>query len=53
MKGSAKELEGKARNAVGDATDDTSEQMKGKAKEWTGKAQKKLGEAQQDLSDND
>jgi uncharacterized protein YjbJ (UPF0337 family) len=49
--GSAKELEGKVRNKLGDATDNESEQIKGKAKELGGKAQRKFGEAQEDLDD--
>jgi uncharacterized protein YjbJ (UPF0337 family) len=51
-KGSAKEVEGKARNAVGDMTDDTSEQIAGKAKELEGKAQRKVGEAQDRIDRN-
>jgi uncharacterized protein YjbJ (UPF0337 family) len=46
VKGAAKEVEGKVRNAAGGLTDDTSEQVKGKAKELEGKAQRKVGEAQ-------
>lgn len=46
VKGAAKEVEGKTRNAAGDLTDDTSEQLKGKAKEVEGKAQRNIGEAQ-------
>lgn len=45
-KGTAKELEGKARNAAGGLTGDTSEQIAGKAKELEGKTQRKVGEAQ-------
>ena len=44
----AKEVEGKARNAAGGLTGDTSEQIKGKAKELEGKAQRKVGESQVD-----
>ena len=46
IKGAAKEVGGKARNAMGDLTGDTSEQLKGKAKEMEGKAQRKVGEAE-------
>jgi len=45
-KGTAKEVEGKVRNAVGGLTGDTSEQLKGKGKELEGKAQRKVGEAE-------
>jgi uncharacterized protein YjbJ (UPF0337 family) len=47
-KGAAKQVEGKARNAVGGITGDTSEQLKGKAKDLEGKAQRKLGEKEVD-----
>ena len=50
IKGAAKQVEGKIRNAVGDLTDNTSEQVKGKAKDLEGKAQRKIGEAESDLS---
>jgi uncharacterized protein YjbJ (UPF0337 family) len=49
LKGAGKEMEGKVRNAVGDITDDRSEQLKGKAKELEGKAQRKLGEMEEDI----
>lgn len=49
VKGGAKEVEGKARNAAGGVTGDTSEQLKGKAKELEGKAQRNIGEAQRDI----
>lgn len=45
-KGTAKEAEGKVRNAVGGLTGNTSEQLKGKGKELEGKAQRKIGEAE-------
>ena len=48
VKGAAKELEGKVRGAVGDATDNHSEQIKGKAQEVEGTVRQKVGEAQQD-----
>lgn len=51
VKGAGKELEGKVRGALGDLTDNTSEQIKGKAQELKGKAQQKLGEAQQRVAD--
>jgi uncharacterized protein YjbJ (UPF0337 family) len=49
VKGAAKQVEGKTREAVGDLTDNESEQLKGKAKNLEGKAQRKIGEAQDDL----
>jgi uncharacterized protein YjbJ (UPF0337 family) len=48
VKGAAKQVEGKARNAVGGITGDTSEQLKGKAKDLEGKGQRKLGEKEVD-----
>ena len=48
VKGTAKELEGKVRAGIGDATDNHSEHLKGHAQELKGKVQKKFGEAQQD-----
>ena len=48
VKGTAKELEGKVRGGIGDATDNHSEEFKGRAKELEGKVQKKFGEAQRD-----
>jgi uncharacterized protein YjbJ (UPF0337 family) len=51
-KGTAKEVGGKVRNAVGGLTGDTSEQLKGKAREMEGKAQRKVGEAQEDVDRN-
>ena len=53
LEGTAKEIGGKIRNAIGDLTDNRSEQLKGKKAEIKGKAQKKLGEAQSDLQDLD
>ena len=51
VKGAGKELEGKVRGAIGDLTDNTSEQVKGKAQELKGKAQQKLGKAQERVAD--
>ena len=48
VEGAAKELEGKVRGGIGDATDNHSEHLKGHAKELEGKIQKKFGEAQRD-----
>ena len=52
VKGAAKEVGGKIRNAVGGLTGDTSEQVKGKAKEMEGKAQRKVGEAEVKIDRN-
>jgi uncharacterized protein YjbJ (UPF0337 family) len=49
VKGAAKEVEGKVRNAAGGLTGDTSEQIKGKAKEMEGKAQRNIGEAERKI----
>ncbi len=51
LEGSAKELGGKIRGDVGDATDNASEHLKGRAKEMEGKAQKHLGRAEEKLSE--
>ena len=48
IKGTAKQVEGRIRNAVGGLTGDTSEQIKGKAKDIEGKIQRKIGDAQRD-----
>ena len=52
IKGGAKEVEGKVRNAVGGLTGDTSEQLKGKGKEIEGKVQRKIGEKETDVDRN-
>ena len=52
VKGAAKEVGGKVRNAVGGLTGNTSEQMKGKAKELEGKAQRKIGDVQSDVAND-
>lgn len=49
VEGAGKEVEGKVRKAVGDMTDDRSEELKGKGKELEGEAQQKLGETKEDL----
>jgi uncharacterized protein YjbJ (UPF0337 family) len=51
--GAAKELEGKVRSAVGDATDDGSQHLKGLAQQGKGKIQQGVGKAQQKLADAD
>jgi uncharacterized protein YjbJ (UPF0337 family) len=52
VKGTAKEVEGKIRGTVGDATDNESEQLKGKAKELEGKVQKNFGKAERNIDEN-
>lgn len=52
IKGAAKEVSGKVRNAAGGITSDTSEQLKGKANELEGKVQRKYGEAQTDAAND-
>ena len=51
VKGNAKELEGKVRAKIGDATDNESEHLKGHAQELKGKVQKKFGEAQREADE--
>ena len=52
VKGAAKEVGGKVRNAVGGLTGNTSEQMKGKAMELEGKAQRKIGDVKSDVAND-
>ena len=47
LKGTAKEVEGRVRNAVGGLTGDTGEQLKGKAQEIKGKIQNQAGKTKQ------
>ena len=51
VKGSAKEMEGKVRGDIGDATDNTSEHIKGRAKELEGKIQKNFGKGERKVDD--
>ena len=46
VKGAAKEMKGKVRGDIGDATDNTSEHIKGRAEELKGKVQKNFGKAE-------
>ncbi|HMI47548.1 MAG TPA: CsbD family protein [Gemmatimonadaceae bacterium] len=48
VKGTAKEMKGKLRGDLGDATDNTSQHIKGRAEELKGKTQKNLGKLEQD-----
>jgi uncharacterized protein YjbJ (UPF0337 family) len=52
VKGTAKNVEGKVREAIGDLTDDGSEQLKGKAQQVKGRLQNELGKAQIDAADD-
>ncbi len=52
LKGSAKQVEGRIRNAVGGLSGNNSEQVKGKAQELKGKAQDALGKAKQRADPN-
>ncbi len=51
VKGTAKDIEGKVQEAVGKATDNTSQQVKGVAKQVEGKVQKGVGDVKEDLKD--
>ena len=46
VKGTVKEMKGKIRGDVGDATDNTSQHIKGRAEELEGKVQKNFGKAE-------
>ena len=50
-KGAWDQVKGKAKETVGDATDNESMQASGKADQMKGKAQQKFGEAEGKLSD--
>ena len=53
VKGTAKEVKGKIRGDLGDATDNTSEHIKGRAEEMKGKFQKNVGKAERDADPDD
>jgi uncharacterized protein YjbJ (UPF0337 family) len=46
VKGTAKEMKGKIRGDLGDATDNSSEHIKGRAEQVKGKVQKNFGKAE-------
>jgi uncharacterized protein YjbJ (UPF0337 family) len=46
VKGTAKEVKGRVRGDVGDATDNTSQHIKGRAEQLEGKIQKNFGKAE-------
>ena len=51
VEGTAKEMKGKLRGDLGDATDNTSEHIKGRAEELEGKIQKNFGKAEKKTDD--
>ena len=48
-KGTAKEMKGKLRGDLGDATDNESQHIKGRAEELKGKVQKNFGKGERKL----
>lgn len=48
VKGTAKEMKGKIRGDLGDATDNESERIKGRAEELKGKFQKNVGKTERE-----
>jgi len=46
VKGTAKEMKGKIRGDLGDATDNTSQHIKGRAEQLEGKVQKNFGKGE-------
>ncbi len=53
VEGTIDEVKGRARNALGGLTGDTSEQVKGKGEELKGRAQQEVGKIQQKVDDRD
>ncbi len=55
VRGTAKEMKGKIRGDLGDATDNSSEHIKGRAEQLKGKVQKNLGKGERraDPDNND
>lgn len=51
VEGTAKEMKGKLRGDLGDATDNTSEHIKGRTEELKGKIQKNFGKAEKNTDD--
>ena len=47
VKGTAKEMKGKIRGDLGDATDNSSQHIKGRAEELKGKVQKNFGKGRE------
>jgi uncharacterized protein YjbJ (UPF0337 family) len=52
VKGSAKEMKGKMRGDLGDATDNTSEHIKCRAEQLEGKIQKNFGKGERNTDEN-
>jgi uncharacterized protein YjbJ (UPF0337 family) len=52
VKGTAKEMKGKMRGDLGDATDNTSEHIKGRAEQLEGKIQKNFGKGERNTDEN-
>jgi uncharacterized protein YjbJ (UPF0337 family) len=52
VKGSAKEMKGKMRGDLGDATDNQSEHIKGRAQQLEGKIQKNFGKGERNTDEN-
>ena len=50
IEGTADQVKGRVRNALGGLTGDNSQQLKGKAEELKGKVQKSFGEGQSDAA---
>jgi len=48
VKGAAKQMKGKIRGDLGDATDNRSEHIKGRAEQLEGKVQKNFGKGERD-----
>lgn len=48
VKGTTKEMKGKVRGDLGDATDNTSEHIKGRTEQLEGKIQKNFGKGERD-----
>jgi len=53
MKGTAKEIKGKAKDALGGLTGDTEMQIEGKVDQATGKVQNAIGKAERKLDEDD
>jgi uncharacterized protein YjbJ (UPF0337 family) len=52
VKGTAKEMKGKMRGDLGDATDNSSEHIKGRAEQLEGKVQKNFGKGERNTDEN-
>lgn len=52
VKGTAKDVKGKIRGDLGDATDNSSQHIKGRAEQLEGKIQKNFGKGERKLDPN-